>query len=161
MSDLIDYLIRKKDDRGIMADLKCGLIESKKYRAYPYIGYFGGIDSKDADVVRTIAGLFAYHSVLTNTGNMGDLCRKLCGKDEDLDKGPIAKRFQYLLASNREEICDRVTRIILRAGREGIPVNYVGLYDDLKRWNDRVKTKWAASFWNGKQEDSDVPPDQN
>lgn len=161
MSDLIDYLIRKKDDRGIMADLRCGLIESKKYKAYPYLGYFGGIDSKDADVIRTIAGLYAHHPTLTATGNMGDLCKKLCGRDEDLVKGPIAKRFQYLLASSRDEICDRVTRIVLRAGKEGIPVNYVGLYDDLKRWNDRVKTQWAASFWNGTQGEPDAIPDQN
>lgn len=159
MSTLLDYLNKKKEDRGVMADLRCALIENKRFRAYPHLGRFGGIDSKDSLIVQTIAGLFASHSEITQKGNIGDLCRKLCRKEEDFEKGPMAKRLQYLLSSNRDEICDRVKRLVLRAKSEGIPVNYAQLESDLIYWGDKVKTKWAAAFWTPETEANDEIPE--
>jgi CRISPR system Cascade subunit CasB len=159
MIALLQYLEKKKDDRGVMADLRCALVESKRFKAYPHLGYFGGIDSKDSIIIQTIAGLYASHPMMSTTGTIGDLCRKLCRNDEDLEKGTMAKRLQYILSANRDEICDRVVRIVLRAKAEGFPVNYNQLYDDLKYWNDRVKNKWAAAFWTPGTEVDDALPD--
>jgi CRISPR system Cascade subunit CasB len=37
--------------------------------------------------------------------------------------------------------------MVLMAKSQGVPVNYEQLETDLKFWNDRTKTAWAASFW--------------
>jgi len=34
MSRLLEQLRRRKEDRGMMADLRCALVESKKHRAW-------------------------------------------------------------------------------------------------------------------------------
>jgi CRISPR system Cascade subunit CasB len=163
MSALLDYLVRKKEDRGVMADLRCALVEGKRFRAYPHLGYFGGIgDKHDMRAMQIVAGLFASHPDYTSKGNIGSLCLQLCSDDErnelkkaDSKPGTIAKRLQYLLAASREEILDRVVRIVLRAKAEGIPVNYAQLENDLIYWGDKVKTRWAASFWAPGAEVSD------
>ncbi|MCU0848441.1 MAG: type I-E CRISPR-associated protein Cse2/CasB [Spirochaetes bacterium] len=167
MSALLDYLVKKKDDRGLMADLRCALVESKRFRAYPHLGYFGGIgDEHEARVKQTVAGLFASHPEPTLKGNIGSLCFQLCSDDErnelrkvDSKPGTMAKRLQYLIASNRDEICERVKRIVLRAKAEGLPVNYVLLESDLIYWGDNVKTRWATSFWASGAEVVDEIPE--
>ena len=37
--------------------------------------------------------------------------------------------------------------MVLMAKSQGVPVNYEQLETDLKFWNDRTKTEWAAAFW--------------
>jgi CRISPR system Cascade subunit CasB len=160
MSALLDYLVRKKDDRGVMAELRCALVDSKRHRAYPYLGWCGGIgQGHSARVKQTVAGLYASHPEMTSNGNTGSLCREMCRPDEDLEKGPMAKRLQYLLAAGRDEILDRVIRIVLRAKAEGIQVNYTALEDDLNYWGDEVKNKWAATFWTPSAEADHAIPD--
>lgn len=161
MSALLDYLVRKKDDRGVMAELRCALVKSKRFRAYPYLGWCGGIGPDyPARVKQTVAGLFASHPEPGGSGNMGRLCRNLCRKDEDMEKGPMAKRFQHLLAAERnDEILERVTRVVLRAKAEGIPVDYQKLEEDLIYWGDRKKTEWASAFWTPDTEENYAIPD--
>lgn len=151
MSNLLDYLEERKEDRGFMANLRCALVDTKRMRAYPYLARFGGVgENPKARVVQTIAGLYALHPNTTNQGNVGDACRCLCGPDEkpwDEKPGPIAKRLQHLLAAERDEICDRVVRVVLRAKSQEIPINYEQLENDLLYWGDKVKNRWAMSFW--------------
>jgi len=64
------------------------------------------------------------------------------------DVGPVARRLQYLLASEREEICDRVVRMVFRMKAQDIAVNYDELYEGLLFWGDRIRNRWAGSFWN-------------
>ena len=160
MKPFLDYLEKRKQDRGVMADLRCALIPAKRFRAYPYLARFGGIDSPNARVIQTIAGLYAHHPVTASTGNIGLLCSRMCSKEEDRTTGAMAKRFQYLLAASREEICERIIRIILRAKAERLAVNYQQLYTDLLYWNDRVKTRWAAAFWGPAKEVDDALSEQ-
>ncbi len=157
----INYLTRHKNDRGIMSALKCGLRPALKHRAWPFISKFGGIandtDSEHikhkAEVVRTVAGIFASHPECADKNNFGHACQQLMDKDElkelhDPKKvGPVSRRFQYLLASEKAEICERVVRFINRLKTKGISVNYSGLFWDLLKWDDNVKANWAKSFW--------------
>lgn len=158
MSDLLDYLEERKENKGFMANLRCALVDTKRMRAYPYLARFDGVgDHHRAKVVQTIAGLYALHPNTTNQGNMGDTCRRLCGSEEkpwDEEPGPIAKRLQHLLAAERDEICNRVVRIILRAKSQEIPINYEQLENDLLYWGDKKKNSWAMNFWafEGKKE---------
>lgn len=156
---VLKFLNDRSEDRGIMADLRCALVEGKKHRAWPHLGTVGGIgDNPSERTVRTIAGLFATHPKTTSEGNFGIMCRKLLGDEErkKLDTaegvGPITRRFQHLLAAEGEEIFDRVIRFVLRAKAEDILVNYVELFESLYYWQwpdraDRVRTEWARSFW--------------
>jgi CRISPR system Cascade subunit CasB len=156
---LLKFLSNRSEDRGIMADLRCALVEGKKHRAWPHLGYIDGIGRNHKErTVQTIAGLFANHPKATHEGDFGIMCRKLLGDEErrKLDTaegvGPITRRFQHLLAAESEEIFDRVVRFVLRAKVEEIPVNYAELFEKLYYWQwpesaDRVRTDWARSFW--------------
>jgi len=145
------------DDRATLSNLRCLLRKNLKQRAWPFVGKFGGIEdeSKEYDhyakVVQTIAGLYAAHPSECND-DFGLTCRKLMRDDEKLadskDIGPIARRFQLLLSSEKEEICDRTVRMVLRMKTQEIPVNYHELYNGLMNWGDKIKNRWAGSFWN-------------
>ncbi len=69
---------------------------------------------------------------------------------EDAPSGAIAKKLQYILASNGDEIFDRVTRLILYAKSKEISVPYEQLEKDLYDWqfkSEKIKADWAKSFW--------------
>lgn len=159
MNGLLEFLRRQKDDRGLMADLRCSLVDSKRQRAWPYLAAFNGIgDGPKALAIQTIAGMYAMHpkESIDEKFDFGALCRKFC-TPEELGKiataegvGPVTRRFQHLLAAEGEEIFPRVVRIALRAKAEDIPINYERLFKDLLAWQyraDRVRTEWAKSFW--------------
>jgi CRISPR system Cascade subunit CasB len=161
---LLKFLRSRKEDRGLMANLRCALVESKRHRAWPYLKDFDCIDDEKyrSRVIQTIAGLYATHSEETHEGNFGAMCHKLLSDDErqKLNQaegiGPVSRRFQHLLASEGEEIFDRVRHLVLRAkAQDNIRVNYEQLYKDLLDWEertdrnrrDRVRVRWAQSFW--------------
>jgi CRISPR system Cascade subunit CasB len=154
---LFEFLRSRRDDRGLMADMRCVLVDGKRHRAWPYLGRFGGIgDTHLARTVQTVAGLYATHPEETSEGDFGALCRALLGEEERKQLataagvGPISRRFQHLLAAEDEEIFDRIIRLVLRAKAEDIPVNYQRLFEDLLNWQyrtERVRTEWARGFW--------------
>lgn len=160
MSALIEFLLRNRENKGVMATLRCALVESKEMRAWPLVARFGGIGpSLPARAVRTVAGLFAHHPENCDSGNMGTVCRDLCSQEEkeklwkSVDEqgkasspGPMARKFMYLLNADREEICERVARVVLYAKSQGIPVNYGALEQDLETW-PRAREAWAGVFW--------------
>jgi CRISPR system Cascade subunit CasB len=147
----------EREDRATLANLRCALRKDLKHRAWPLLARYGGIEDEmkeydhEARVVQTIAGLFATHPTRFDR-DFGIACRQLMKDDEKLadpkDIGPVARRFQHLLSSEREEICDRVIRMVLRMKAQEIPVNYYELYSGLIDWSDKIKNRWAGSFWN-------------
>jgi CRISPR system Cascade subunit CasB len=169
MQNLLEFLKRRKEDRGVMADLRCALVESKRQRAWPYLAAFGGVGVDfRAQAVQTVAGLYATHPLESTDEkfDFGSLCRRFLS-DEERDKittaegvGPVTRRFQHLLAAEGEEIFPRVVRLALRAKAEDIPVNYERLFKDLLAWQyraDQVRTKWAKSFWTPSVEMEEAP----
>lgn len=136
---LLAYLRQLKNDRGSMADLRCALNPAKLPRAWPLLGRIGGIGNPR---IETVAGLFAYHSDETTTGNLGTTCLRLKGQNQSFDA-----RFKRLLACDRDEICDRLRHVILAAKAKDIPVNYERLFADLCYWGDTVKARWAQEYW--------------
>lgn len=151
MSWLLERLQKFKDDRGMMANLRCVLVKNKRHRAWPALNRLGV--AIDDEIPAFIAGLFASHPETAGTGNLGNTCKSVeqqrnekRGDDNKLT--PTERRFQYLLAAERgEELYQRVLRMVLMAKAQGIPVNYEQLETDLKFWGDRIKTEWAAAFW--------------
>jgi CRISPR system Cascade subunit CasB len=151
MSWLLEHLRKRKDDRGLMANLRCVLVDSKKHRAWPAMNRLG-VAIND-EVSSFVAGLFAIHPEETSNGNFGTTCRSIEQRRDDKRSDdnkltPTERRFQYLLAAERgAELHNRVLRMVLMAKSEGVPVNYVKLATDLKSWSDLTKTEWAVNFW--------------
>lgn len=151
MSAFMERLRRYADDRGMMANLRCILVDTKKHRAWPVLNRIGVNVTNNEDAL--VAGLFATHQDESQVGNFGATCKSIeyrrgekPGDDNKLT--PTERRFQHLLAAEKgEELYQRVTRMVLMAKSQGVPVNYDQLATDLRRWNDRTKTEWAAAFW--------------
>lgn len=155
MSSVILRLRKRKEDRGLMANLRCYLIESKKQRAWPALHRLG-IDIDD-EVAGFIAALFATHPSETENGNVGTtwrLIERIRGdRNEDEKISATERRFQYLLSAEKgQEVFERISRMVLMAKACDIPVNYVQLEKDLRFWNDRTKIEWASAFWNVSEE---------
>ena len=170
MTALVQWLRTQKERRGVMAQLRCGIVSGKQQRAWPLLARFDGIEGHKGEVIRTIAALYAAHPDESTSGSMGSVCRKLCSADERSDDekpGPIGMRFQHLLAAETAEVCPRVVRLILRAKVQGIPVNYMQLQEDLLQWElpqkrRYVQERWAQQFWAPAVQsvESDGAPDQ-
>ena len=154
MSGLLERLRRYKDrdDRGMMANLRCILVENKKHRAWPALSRIG-VPINDGHAA-FIAGLYATHPEESSTGNFGATCKAIeqkrdMNRGEDSKLTPTERRFQHLLAAeNADELHSRIRRMILMAKAVGVPVNYAKLETDLKKKEERRKTEWAASFWD-------------
>ena len=151
MSSLLERLDKCKENRGLMANLRCVLVANKKHRAWPALHRLGvPVDKK---IPAFIAGLFATHPQNTSKeSNFGNSClaiqkarKERPGDDSKLT--PTERRFQHLLAAERSELPARVLRLILMVKSESIPVNYTRLQTDMTYWGDRVKQEWASSFW--------------
>ena len=150
MSRLLERLRKCQDDRGMMANLRCILVDNKKHRAWPALNRLG-VEIND-DVSAYVAGLFATHSEETSTGNFGVTCKTIEQKrgdkrSDDNKLTPTERRFQHLLTAEKGELYGRVLRMVLLAKSQGVPVNYAKLVTDLKFWGDRAKTEWASAFW--------------
>lgn len=152
MSWLLERLHKYKDDRGMMANLRCILVENKKHRAWPALNRLG-VPITD-DVSAFIAGLYATHQEETSDGNFGRTCKTIEQKrgdkrsdDNKLTPTPTERRFQHLLAAERGELFDRILRMVRMAKSQGVPINYTQLETDLRKKGDWRKTDWAAAFW--------------
>jgi len=151
MSWLLEQLRKCQDDRGMMANLRCILVDNKKHRAWPVLSRIGV--SINNEVAAFVAGLFATHPEDTGGGNIGATCKAIEQKQgykrgDDSKLTPTERRFQHLLSAERgDELNDRILQMVLMAKSLGVPVNYEKLETDLKYWNDRTKTEWAAAFW--------------
>ncbi|MEI8013096.1 MAG: type I-E CRISPR-associated protein Cse2/CasB [Candidatus Omnitrophota bacterium] len=151
MSSLLERLRQHQDDRGMMANLRCSLVDNKKHRAWPFLNRLGvQIDNKTATI---IAALYATHPEETRDGNLGDTCRAIeqqrdDKRSDDSKLTPTERRFQHLLSAERgDELNSRILRIVLMAKAKSVPVNYERLETDLKYWNERTRTEWATAFW--------------
>lgn len=159
MSWLLERLRKYQDNRAMMANLRCILVDNKKHRAWPALNRIGV--AIDNDVAAFIAGIFATHPEVTTGGNFGATCKLIEQKrgdkrGDDHKLTPTERRFQHLLSAERgDELNSRVLRMVLMAKSQGVPVDYAKLEMDLKFWSDRTKTEWATSFWT-----QDVTPAQ-
>jgi CRISPR system Cascade subunit CasB len=151
MSWILEQLRKSKDDRGMMANLRCVLVESKKHRAWPVLSRLGV--AIDDDVTTYIAGLYATHPEETPSGNLGVTCKAIEQKrgdrrSEDSRLTATERRFQHLLSAEKGvELWNRILRIVLMAKSQNVPINYLQLQTDVRFWNDRTRTEWATAFW--------------
>lgn len=158
--------LKLRDDRGTLALLRGALSDSeeKQMRAWRVLARFGGIPQEDphkAEVIRTVAGLLAMPKLSHSSSKkpFGHACLRLLGDEErkNLHKaeepGPISRRMQHLLAASRSEVCARVRQLGRRLDKEESSLDFAQLYTDLLYWEDKVKARWALSFWGAEAEE--------
>jgi len=159
MSAWLEILRKKgedqREDRGLMATLRCYLVASKKYRAYSALYRLGiSIDSEPESLA---AALYAMHPMhngsLKNFGTTALLIeRERKKKDNKITENknltPTERKFQHLLSAEPgKELHERIIRFVMLARAEEIPINYEQLQKGLMFWNKRTRCEWAMEFW--------------
>lgn len=158
MSRLFEQLRKRKEDRGMMVNLRCILVKNKRHRAWPALHRLGVAIDDEFSALPFIAGLYATHPEETGKGNFGKTCKVIQSKrdgshGDDGKLTPTERRFQHLLAADRNELPGRVLRMVLMAKASSVPVNYEQLATDIRYWDDGVKNKWASAFWAQEHEE--------
>lgn len=144
---LMAFLQKNKEDRGVMADLRCGFSPAKEHRAWPHIAQFCKLDADWSRIpVQTVCAAFATHPDNTSGGNIGTTMQQIAGKE---GLASFEGRFRRLLTCDKLELCERLPGVIRAAKAKGAPVNYRQLYCDICWWDGDYppKLKWASAFW--------------
>jgi len=143
---LIAFLLKNKEDRGVMADLRCGFSPAKEHRAWPHIAQLCRLELPWSRIpVQTVCAAFATHPKNTDSGNIGSTLREIAK-----EMASAEKRFQRLLiCDTKEELCDHLSAVVRVAKAKGIPVNYRQMYCDICWWDGKFppKLRWADAFW--------------
>jgi len=169
----VQWLQDHHQDRGLMAELRRGLTRDTEWRAWPHLTQWCDLTRPDERVAfAAVAGAFATHPEATHTGNLGDTMREIAtggaGKKSDRQAGlrSFEGRFRRLLTCESvEELAERVGAVVRAAKQKGVPICYLQLLRDLRRfrWPDsreQAKVHWAASFWRATgQADQDMEDD--
>lgn len=146
------------EDRAALADLRHGIGVATAERAWPHIAPFCDLRDRENLAAFAVVGAgFALHGGTDpRAGNMGNSLRRLAveGKDSKKDAlNSFAGRFRRLLTCNStSEVCALMPGILRATARQGIPVYYEMLLNDLRNWNKDVKVRWAQSYWGAPSE---------
>ncbi len=147
-------------DRGTLADLRRGFSPGTEHRTWPHIALFCDLSrERDRVIWQTIAAGFATFEQTVESGNMGATMRRLAlegstGSVEDALKSFDARFRRILTCDSAIEVCERLPGIIRAAKRKGgVSIDFVSLFTDLQYWGERVKLRWAASYWGEQKEE--------
>lgn len=165
-SKLISRLIEISDpskkayDRGKLSNLRRWWSPATRHYAFPVIARLAGGNALDRSEICLIAALFAEHpNHSEKTGDLGATCRRIAGKNPD----SFEAHFRRLLSSQdlASDLAPNLLKVIRRAKKESLPVNYQKLERDLARWKfsaEKIKINWAKSYYSVPSEDElDTP----
>lgn len=151
----------KRDDRGLLANVRRGFSESTEIRAYPYVApYCDLTDARERRIVLTVAAGYAMLAptglARSNCGNLGATLRRLAlkGTSESPDNAltTFEARFRRLLTCQTTlELCEHLVTLLRAAANKESPVDFKQLYWDLQDWDRRerrdVRVAWAKGYW--------------
>ena len=158
----LEEVLARKEDRGFLAELKCGTNENLQARAWPHIAHqgFDFTDTAKRKIWLTIGGLTALlvnsELVTSDWSTIGTVMRKIKGGDSKSNENGLktyeAKFRRVLNCSDSNELCDVVISIVRTAERKNIKVNCRQLFWDLCDWDNEVKrekvrVRWARDFY--------------
>lgn len=161
--------IVRKDDRGTLAELRCGLSKTMQDRAWEHLIPY--CDKLGIPAVRavwcTVGGLAA---ILVPKGldcsakpwweyNFGTTMRILAKGKETGEIGEKAlksfePRFRRLLSCDDTILlCEMVAGIGKAAENNDVPVNLLSLFWDLSHWDgashDDIRFQWSQQYFGG------------
>ena len=148
----VAHLDRRRDDRGIMANLRHGFSNATAYRAWPHVAGWGDLtnDWQRAILLTVAAGYATHGRTDSGDGNLGRTLRRLATGDGASNEAlsSFDGRFRRLLSCDDvRDLCALLPGILRAAERRGVGVDFVQLYRDLTYWGERVKVAWAAAYW--------------
>jgi CRISPR type I-E-associated protein CasB/Cse2 len=134
-------------DPGHSASLRRYWSEATRHQALPILGRLGAIGDERSSA---IAALYAVHPNHTGGVGLGRAALRL-GERKDGDH-PYDRHFRRLLAGgDLQDLAPQLYRLVKRLSREGIPLDYALLKQQLNFWttghSESVKTTWAKEFW--------------
>lgn len=98
----------------------------------------------------TIAGLYASYGTdrpsLLDGSDFGAFCRESAYRLR-IDSGGLDTRFNVMMSGNRDELVRHLIEIFALLRTSGVGVDWFTLLQDLRFWSDRVKLRWARSYW--------------
>lgn len=157
--NVVAWLEQRKQNAGIMSDLRRSLRDETHSQAWPYISAFCNISRSSEELLnRVFFGLYGMHPEHSdNIGNFGESIKRLAilrGGDFDLHEKYL-KRFTSAL--DIVEVLERLPFVIKMMKSVGVPVNYVQLYTDLYWWGranddrERVQRNWCKGYYYEKE----------
>ena len=156
LQKLMDDLEKNKKKLAVMADLRCGLIPSREFRAWPHIARCGFNLELDRERVPALVTAFAFAcqpESAPDKENMGDILRKVaCGNGGADGLSTFALRFNRILAcETQQELALHLKTVLAMCKTQGIPINHTRLFWDLVKWDkdDTVKREWANHYFSG------------
>jgi CRISPR type I-E-associated protein CasB/Cse2 len=148
-----------------MAALRRARLEGPDLRAFPAFGRLGVAADATGQAVACFFALHPTHFDSNGRLNWGGSCRLLTvGRDGAKARFPrdnenhcsFDARFRRLLTSHdRGALVARVRQILPLLEHEGIAVDYVQLYREIRWWNDyadAIRRRWSVSYWGGHSE---------
>jgi len=151
----IEYLIKNRDDRAMMASLRRGLAQPRCAEVSRIVQCWLFEDSPRwlEDTYYSVAPLFGlHHDEITSKGNMGSHFRDLCDDPSDPPSN-VERRFMQLLASDANNLDDALRQAMSLLKSKGVAVNWQRLLNDVGWWKqsadsrDRVRLDWSRKFW--------------
>ncbi|NWH06832.1 type I-E CRISPR-associated protein Cse2/CasB [Desulfobacter latus] len=149
-------------DRGVLADLRRGFSPGTEHRCWPYIAVYCDLSKKRERIIwQTVAAGFATFEQTADSGNLGAVMRRLAldgvsGSPEDALRSFDARFRRLLTCDSAVDVCERLPGIIKAAKSKNIiPIDFEVLYKDLFYWGERVKLRWATSYWGGQKDEED------
>ncbi len=147
-----------RDDRGVLADLRCGFVEQRASKCWPHIANFCDLrNDLERNVWEFVAAGSATVLGTKTTGNMGMTLRKIAlgqgGKD---GLSSFEPRFRRILGARSAQVVCQLLRGVIRAAKaKSVDINFRTLYWDLIHWNQesrKVRESWATAFWAAERE---------
>lgn len=139
----IAFLQRYRQDRGALANLRAALSDARRHRAWPLLGGFHGGAAIGDRRFELVAALWAGDAdAAAPDHDLGVALRTLATEHNSFEG-----RLNRLLTADREEAPALVTPLVRAAQVKGAAVNYARLLSDLIYWGDKVRVRWARSFW--------------
>lgn len=163
MVQRLDFLAESgHEDRAALARLRRARNPEGHIDAYRYIMNYVDSVGPGLDDYILVASLFGHDPHATNEQfrNIGTVCRELAGKEMN---EASERRFLVLLQARRPSLNVGLFRVATMADRAGLPINFVQLFYDLKKWDDptgSVQKNWAREFYSSMKTDQSEVSDE-
>ena len=148
---IIGALEARREDRGYVAELRRGLSADTDHRAWKHIAPWCDLtNDRQRHICTTVMAGYASHQDHKTAGNMGETLRQIAtgGQGQGGLESFEARLRRILTCRSAQEACVLVAPLIRAAANKGVPIDFVQLYTDLTFWGDRVKVRWASSYWS-------------
>lgn len=152
--------LKDKDDRKALADLRGGLSEAKEYKTWPYIMEWCDLNNaRMKTIVTTFAAIFAVHqNHVEGYGSFGKSIRTMALLKNKNSGIPEAlecylRHINKIMACDSSlDLCTRLPFYARMLKNEGVPIDYVALYEDIIYWGGTQhisKIKWMTDYKKG------------